>query len=780
MTTPQPRRPRSTVERSWPWIAVGVVAAVGIGMATWFWLRRIQSNGANSGSATFVLMSVLGILAVVLMAVTAFYTFRKRRRAFQEHVPGTMMAWLKAHVWLGWLALAVAFVHAAIRPFTPGWSSGNVTFVVLAVLVISGAAWRTVYVLIPPRVARGVGNLSLPDTEKRVAETQLELEKLTAGGSDAFKTAVNDLVARRYAVETLDRAAESFEPAERAAWPEAKRLIADRERYDEREGRQRRYAAFLQGWKLLHIPLAALLFALIVVHVLDVFGARRVVFHNAADEFPSSAACADCHRDITNQWAISVMSRSQLSPIDIAQTRLALKMTPKIGSFCVDCHAPVGVQIVKNDILPLGGANEPQAVNEGINCVACHALGSRPPGEGRGGFPEWPIGHSGATSLGTMVGPPLSNPPALPVPDHNALTPVYFQSKVAESQICAACHVVAVDLNHDGRIDESANTQDLVLQTTYDEWLQYVKDEGAAARSCVDCHMPTVVTPDVSHAPLGFANPTRSVASHTFVGVDYDLAPGAYTADQLREALAERQALLASAARLSVRVQPVSNGRLTAVVRIQNVGDGHDLPTGFAFVRQMWLQVTASAGGKPVCLVPAAPSGGPTISSPCGSGVIGSASQDLRTCDPHAVGLANENIRISDPAPLGNCDPWLTNYQKILTDGDPRHTGTFREVPYQSLLPQIVKLETRVADQQPMTPIHPRQSASFDYTFDVSNRALSGRTVTVSVVLRFRHLPPYFIRELGPFYPPGVTVDQLLRDLTVVDMARASARQKVS
>ena len=71
-------------------------------------------------------------------------------------------------------------------------------------------------------------------------------------------------------------------------------------------------------------------------------------------------------------------------------------------------------------------------------------------------------------------------------------------------------------------------------------------------------------------------------------------------------------------------------------------------------------------------------------------------------------------------APLDDCDPWLANFQKILTDGDPDDDGTFIEVPYQSLHPDIVKLQTRVADQQAMAPLKP-----YDDRF--TRRATSGR-----------------------------------------------------
>src|SRR5207237_3659915 len=78
--------------------------------------------------------------------------------------------------------------------------------------------------------------------------------------------------------------------------------------------------------------------------------------------------------------------------------------------------------------------------------------------------------------------------------------------------------------------------------------------------------------------------------------------------------------------------------------------------------------------------------------------------------------------------PVGQCDPWLANFQKILTDGGTEQPGTFHEVAYQTLLPDIVKLRTRVATQQVMAPLESVRlkqgvadptSITLPYAFDI-------------------------------------------------------------
>jgi hypothetical protein len=154
----------------------------------------------------------------------------------------------------------------------------------------------------------------------------------------------------------------------------------------------------------------------------------------------------------------------------------------------------------------------------------------------------------------------------------------------------------------------------------------------------------------------------------------------------------------------------------------------------------------------------------------------------VHPCDPREANVTNDPTSPSDITliagrPLTDCDPWLTNFQKILTDGDPDGDGKFNEVVFQSPLPAIVKLETRVADQRTMAPLAPAgtpgDTATFRYIFNIG--AFRGETVRVNAVLHFRHLSPYFVTGLDGLYPPGITAAALLKNLTVVNMSRAAS-----
>ncbi|MFL5799194.1 MAG: multiheme c-type cytochrome [Actinomycetota bacterium] len=835
-----PKRLRKTWERPLPWTIVGVVGFVGAVALGYVLIESIQNGGGASGRGAFWLITALGILAVALSVATFLYTFRKRSRRLQEGSKATMMTWFKSHIWLGLLAFGVVIAHVLVRPVTFDLSTGKLALIAFFVLVLSGILWRLVYRRIPGQVARGPRNLAVVDTKQRLEGTQVQIDKLSAGKSPQFQALVQARL-RGEPPSALDPQAATLPDHERATWVEVNTLAYNRLGLAKREERQRHYARWLQRWKLVHIPLAAIFLGLVVVHVLDVFGAGRAAFGGKTAQFPSSQSCAGCHSEVAEEWRGSVMAHGITSPFMVAQTALAVRQNRNdghvLGQLCVNCHGPIGATITGSDTLPFPGtanSTDPGATGkrnlimaEGVSCVVCHALGDAP-GRATGADPFLP-NKSGLSSLGDFHGPRQSNPPPIPVPDHQITQGGYMTNQLASSQLCGACHIVEVDLSNNGKpVDRFADPQpDLVLQTTFDEWsdeyLSTFGDNPGAAQGCVGCHTSPETAKLVSRGPFGSAAPERAVRSHTFFGVDYDLAPGhpGLSDQQFQRELAETEGLLKSAATMRVRakVSKQDGGSIAADVLVTDVGNGHQLPTGFAFVRQMWLEIkaeTVDADGNatgPVCLADA-PAGTGTLAARCSSGTV-TATQDLPYCDPSVIAAdtkrfggfvsADAQIHLAPGAasPPGKCDPWLASWQKILTDGPAPRKGQIRhEVAYQSKLADIVRTRHRVFDNLAMAPMGPPgfkgrpdpkdrtkfliqpdrfpapPSDGIRYDFRLTdangNRLTPGTQVKITATLNFRHLPPYFIRSLANFYPPGVTAQGLISNLRIVDMTSAT------
>ena len=184
--------------------------------------------------------------------------------------------------------------------------------------------------------------------------------------------------------------------------------------------------------------------------------------------------------------------------------------------------------------------------SDGIGCITCHTQ-EAPPAE-LAGFGPLPVAKQAANNFGIQYGPLFTDPDPVPVPKHgmNSGTDDWWTATVGNSQLCGACHNVKVDIDGDGlspvtddntsttdadgnftldqnELDDADGTlDDLVLQTTFDEWQDYVagfearvKDDPRntleAPLGCTDCHMPTAVDgeqPVVDFAP-GFLSEAR-------------------------------------------------------------------------------------------------------------------------------------------------------------------------------------------------------------------------------------------------------------------------------
>jgi hypothetical protein len=404
--------------------------------------------------------------------------------------------------------------------------------------------------------------------------------------------------------------------------------------------------------------------------------------------------------------------------------------------------------------------------------------------------------------------------------------------------------MVAVDLNGDNQIDRKlppGEQPDLVLQTTYEEW----RDDYNRVQGCVACHaQATPNVPIVDSAPFGGSPPDRVQHNHAFVGVDYDLTPGhpGLSQEEFDQFQQERTDLLRSAVGVpsggDLNKAPgftlnlkKSDGQLEADVKIKNLGDGHTLPTGFAFVRQMWIEISAkdTTTGNDVCLTTVKfDADNKALISPCASGETG-AKDDLNYCDEHQLAAefpktaalkdANGNFTAfgtrdivlakgaSQPPDLANdaarppriCDPWLVSWQKLLTDGTNPIPGTAaptrHEVAYQSKIPDIVALRQRITGPEQITgkvaiaPMDPPgikfneqkrtvgDTEIWPYLFKI--QGLKGHQVDVKATLHFRHVSPYFLRALDGFYPSGLTSADLIRNLVTVDMATTTAQTKI-
>jgi hypothetical protein len=718
---------------------------------------------------------LFGLSSVGLGVLTFLYTLRKR--SLQEKMPiGTMAGWLWGHVYLGSLCVFMAFLHAGYGTVGLELSLGKLLLIILVTLVVSGLIWRLVYAVVPVKAAAEVGHYSQAASRTRAATAQVEIDKLTAGRSPAFRQMVEWLLQVTASDSEVAQAARNIPPEEQGLVQELVRLTRTRHQMLVRERRQGRFRKKLQGLRALHVPISLLFLLLLPLHVLwalDIpakVAPLGQVLGSTLGGYHPSGACSSCHERVVTEWRSSMHAHALTGPVMIAQTNLAHRETlvstssPDPQNVCVNCHGPIATALAKSPLLPFkadGALSEPELVSEGVTCSVCHQWQgeSKTAGGGLTAFQD------GLEPGHTFYGPfddPVGN--------------AFHQSKASPlfkdpAQLCRNCHSVQYDRNGDGKIERGT---DLVLQTLFDEWQDYAKLGGP---SCVTCHMPPVSGSRAAESALipleqDADAPARQLRSHRFIAVDYPLED-----TKVRdESRAERESLLKRAGALSLvdASLNVTGARVSFDISLQNTGTGHNLPGGFAFVRQMWFEVTLlNARGQVVA----------------GSGQVLRPSDDL--CDGSILDDPNNGMKEF----LIGCaatDRQLVSFQQMLMDKiellrdangvvqlDLRNEPKLRPAPGSK--EAIVQFLTggpvprvRPSTGKPTPPLIVGEQRSFPYAFDLPATAGAER---VRVRLLFRAVPPYFLRALAKTQTPsdGINLNLVVQNLEINEMARLEA-----
>jgi hypothetical protein len=763
-------------ERSLPWLAGSAVVAIA--------LAALASSAADGRVAALIdarpdervlrgytpIGLFLGIMAVVLGALSAAYSLRKR--PLQERLStgrGPMTVWLWLHVAAGLVALAAALLHAGFGLVSAQLSSGKVVVVMFAVLGLSGIGWRLAYGLVPPRVAAAIGNYSRRAIERRADALAVEIEKSKAGGSPELHRLALWLAEHERTPEDVAARAAELSASEQPTLTEVEQLVAARRRALGRRAMQDRATTLLQTWRLAHVPLALLVLPALLVHVVGALDLHVKALPvgdaplRALSGLHPASACSDCHRAIVTQWSASMHAHALRSPVTIAQNNQLLAAdlrdaaSPDPKRFCVNCHGPVAVAASGRARLPLRRSGyEAAFLDEGIGCSACHQWRGAEQGPGLAGFARFQEGLKPGSTYFGEIDDPVGN--------------AFHRSRAAsvfarDGALCENCHAVEYDTDGDGKITRGI---DLVLQTTTREFQAYRERGGGA--TCIGCHMPVV--PDTVRVAERAAlvteqdrqAPAREVHDHGFVGVDYPLDEVSVRDPQRPR----RELLLRSAARLELDPPPaIKGGELVIGVAITNAGVGHDLPSGFAFARQMWLEVQVAGDGRALFA----------------SGVLAKPSDDL--CDASTLDDPENPARRF----LVGCktsDKLLVNFQQKLLDrvqvdrdpsGAPRldARGETRAVAapgakeawLQHLTAGAVP-RVRPVDGAVLSPIAPEETRRFVYKIPLGG----AHHVTASVRLLFRSLAPYMLRALGAGQAPDeVQLAPLCENLQVTEMA---------
>lgn len=289
------------------------------------------------------------------------------------------------------------------------------------------------------------------------------------------------------------------------------------------------------------------------------------------DRLRDPDACATCHPAQYDEWSGSMHAYASKDPVFLAMNARGQRETSgQLGSFCVQCHAPVALQ----QGATVDGTNlaQVEAPLQGITCYFCHSVKSV---DGT---------HNAAVTLagdGLLRGP-FDRPIARKA--HHAGYATHFDRNRPESSaLCGGCHDVVTP--------SPPAEVSVPLERSLVEWNEslFSRPTAQGGLACIGCHMigRDGVAADVTGAPI------RRVYSHSFPAVDVAVTPFPNTDAQLAEVRRELDATL----RPEICVQTLPGGAAVQLT-LENISAGHRWPSGAAHDRRAWVELIAYAGGQ--------------------------------------------------------------------------------------------------------------------------------------------------------------------------------------
>lgn len=227
----------------------------------------------------------LGTVGAVLILWLLWYGVRKRRYGSRM---GTVQGWLSAHVYLGTALIVVVTLHTG---FELGWNVHTLAYVLMLLVIASGFYGVFVYLRVPSAMTENLGEETLQSLLLRVADLDREMRERAWSLPDPLIALVDRSVkgsrlGGSFLRVVTGRDRDCPTAAAVAGWARhAKSLTGESARLDkevyglllqkqqllERARRDLRHKAVLDLWLYLHVPLAFMLLAALLAHVISVF-----------------------------------------------------------------------------------------------------------------------------------------------------------------------------------------------------------------------------------------------------------------------------------------------------------------------------------------------------------------------------------------------------------------------------------------------------------------------------------------------------------------------------
>jgi len=285
------------------------------------------------------------------------------------------------------------------------------------------------------------------------------------------------------------------------------------------------------------------------------------------EELMDPAACKDCHPDHYEQWSGSMHAYAADDPVFLAMEQRGQEETGgELGSFCVDCHAPLAVA---EGYVETGAdiADAPEHL-KGITCYFCHQVVDVTDTHNN------PLVLASDRKLRAGIADPVDAQV-----HESGYSELHDRKNHRSAEMCGSCHDIVLDSG-------------VHLERTYSEWQEslYSDPNGVFGLTCGECHMRgrDGTAANVDGVKL------RRVHDHSFPGVDVALTDFPQSEAQLALIQDELDSTLLAA----LCAQPGQSAFTVATVTLENVAAGHSWPSGASADRRAWVELVAYDGDE--------------------------------------------------------------------------------------------------------------------------------------------------------------------------------------
>jgi hypothetical protein len=744
-----------------PRLGALLLAAVVLAAAVAFAISQYMQGQPIRGYTGVGLLAA--VLALLALASTSAYSWRKR--AGQEHSRGPLSAWLAWHLVFSALALVAVWLHSGAHF---DGRTGSFAAVLLLITLGSGAFGLYRYLSVPAQVLADVGNLAPGTLELEIRRAQMtrDLVLSTEQNEDTAARAASlddeiadrrDKLARQYAYHSKLRAWLWLHvPASvalaivlawhiAATWSTAFPSVATSpHEFESAQDCRGCHAQQFREW-------SGSMHAMAMQSPLTDIQNRLVLALEAEQRRPGSLEkalvgdlCVRCHAP--SAYLGDPRGYEPINATVAARTAITAE-----GISCTTCHrmseshsCDSAEQAAGRTFRRCEGGNGANQERQFYNANNLEF------GAGRAYY-----GPNGASGDVAAIGNSY----------HRGLVSGHAGASLEQrSALCASCHTVEVH-------DPADGSKVLVrLQDTYAEWLQREPNNKGKIPwfdqfACADCHnarfdrslkqiatwqsdhtclskrvaeIRQVMASEFEQLPMRASAepaagidrplPPRTKLNHNFAGVDIHLEPTFRAphypgfagfpgfAVPTDAAIDNTRRLLQQAA--AIRIESIRSGTLS--VDVANLATGHKLPAGFAFARELWVEVAVSRsddGDDFEVVIGGCPDGQPLVCAD-GQPLIGG-----QLLDKQQVGLRN--------------------FQKVLFS---KKTG---EVVLQNQADDV--LEGAKANdagfQDRVAAINPGDVSKLTINLGAVRDLSDVRRVRVR--LRFRSLPPEFLEKMA-------------------------------